>query len=409
MGLRDRFKKTEDDGDHDGPSGADSHETENNVQIQHATAVPPPEFTFVRTDTVSQDVINPTDGHDNSAAAHIDESHLAPSRQPSKSRRSMDFFRSSRSRSDSASSATSHNSSTSTSRRRLSQRLHLVKQPESSEHVPQNLPDIVLPANAQDKDGMELQWEKRATILAEQNELARSRPNSPAVVSAPGSPNNANSHHIPNLADSLGSISIDDRLHPRASSESPARPSSTRSRSPSANSQTQPVSSKAIDADIQEAIRLHEAGDYPRSTQIFGRLADEQGANNALSQVLYGLALRHGWGCEPDPQNAVKYLSAAASNAASVEQLALQAGLKKGGAAKGELVLAIFELANCFRHGWGIQKDAIAAKQVCLSPPSSLQQTWLQTYILTRCSITKQQPTWVTQVRFLSLYMYLPS
>jgi hypothetical protein len=44
--------------------------------------------------------------------------------------------------------------------------------------------------------------------------------------------------------------------------------------------------------------------------------------------------------------------------------LALQAGLKKGGAAKGELVLAIFELANCFRHGWGIEKDPIAAKQV---------------------------------------------
>lgn len=42
--------------------------------------------------------------------------------------------------------------------------------------------------------------------------------------------------------------------------------------------------------------------------------------------------------------------------------------MKKGGAAKGELVLAIFELANCFRHGWGIQKDPYAAKQVCWNP-----------------------------------------
>jgi TPR repeat protein len=74
---------------------------------------------------------------------------------------------------------------------------------------------------------------------------------------------------------------------------------------------------------------------------------------------------RHGWGCTPDPGKAVHYLTAAASNAASVEQLAIQAGLKKGGAAKGELVLAIFELANCFRHGWGIDKDPVAAKQVC--------------------------------------------
>jgi TPR repeat protein len=72
---------------------------------------------------------------------------------------------------------------------------------------------------------------------------------------------------------------------------------------------------------------------------------------------------RHGWGCAPDLPLAIKYLSAAASNAASVEQLALQAGLKKGGAAKGELVLAIFELANCFRHGWGVPPDPYAAKQ----------------------------------------------
>jgi hypothetical protein len=59
------------------------------------------------------------------------------------------------------------------------------------------------------------------------------------------------------------------------------------------------------------------------------------------------------------------YLSAAASNAASIEDQALSAGSKKGGAAKGELVLAIFELANSFRHGWGVKKDPIAAKQVC--------------------------------------------
>jgi len=47
-----------------------------------------------------------------------------------------------------------------------------------------------------------------------------------------------------------------------------------------------------------------------------------------------------------------------------IEDLALKAGMKKGGAAKGELVLAIFELANCFRHGWGVHVDKFAAKQV---------------------------------------------
>lgn len=36
----------------------------------------------------------------------------------------------------------------------------------------------------------------------------------------------------------------------------------------------------------------HRASDLSRSTEMFGRLADPNGANNALSQVLYGLALR---------------------------------------------------------------------------------------------------------------------
>ena len=57
------------------------------------------------------------------------------------------------------------------------------------------------------------------------------------------------------------------------------------------------------------------------------------------------------------------YLSAAASNSAAVEAEALRSGVKKGGVAKGELVLAIFELANCFRQGWGIAKDPAAARQ----------------------------------------------
>ncbi|KAH0494033.1 hypothetical protein TgHK011_000669 [Trichoderma gracile] len=247
-----------------------------------------------------------------------------------KSRRSFDFFHSSssdRPRSPSASSATSQTKKESTARR-LSHRLHLSRAPETSDHVPQNLPEIVVPASdAGDREAEELQWEKRATMLAGQNDRARS----PAADG--GAP-------VTTL-DGAGA----------------------RSRSASTHSATAPVSSKQIDADIQEAIRLHEEGNFAEATKMFGRLADESGANNPLSQVLYGLALRHGWGCTPDPERAVHYLTAAASNAAAVEQMAIQAGLKKGGAAKGELVLAIFELANCFRHGWGIEKDPIAAKQ----------------------------------------------
>lgn len=78
---------------------------------------------------------------------------------------------------------------------------------------------------------------------------------------------------------------------------------------------------------------------------------------------MYGLALRHGWGCDPSPTESLRYLSMAAASSASVEAEALKAGSSKGGAAKGELVLAIFELANSFRNGQGCDKDPVAARR----------------------------------------------
>lgn len=71
---------------------------------------------------------------------------------------------------------------------------------------------------------------------------------------------------------------------------------------------------------------------------------------------------RHGWGTTANPTLGLTYLSQAASNSAAIESQALQSGMKKGGAAKGELVLAMYELANSFRHGWGVEKDPVAAR-----------------------------------------------
>ncbi|KAJ6783559.1 hypothetical protein PWT90_10616 [Aphanocladium album] len=346
MGLRDKLKHR------DGSPEAEvtMEKNTNNIIGQNGYA---PEFTFVRSDTATREVVQPDDGASHHHQQHTaggpqeNASHLSPSKEPSSLRRSLSIFHSNRSRSTSVSSQTSHHSGKEGSgsrRRRLSERLHLRHQPESSDSVPENLPAIVVPpagaAAVVDKDALESQWEQRATLLAGQNELARSAPGSPA------------------LGGSMASLN----LGPPGSPGAPGGGRS-RSRSHSPGAPPKPISSKKIDDDIQEAIRLHEEGDLQRSTAIFGRLADEKGANNPLSQVLFGLALRHGWGTTPDTERAVTYLSAAASNAAAVEEMALQAGMKKGGAAKGELVLAIFELANCFRHGWGIAKDPVAAKQ----------------------------------------------
>lgn len=232
--------------------------------------------------------------------------------------------------------------------RRLSERLHIGGRSRSktnettSSHLPENLPAlpdaVSVPsirvdgtdegnkyANAQ----REAQWEKRATILA----------SSPSLLD--NSSNNSEEQRAGRPRESTIGLGI-------------AEPNRDRSRS---------ISDKEGDVNIQEAIRLHEEGDLTVSTHMFGRLADPKGANNALSQVLYGLALRHGWGIPPEPEQAIHYLSLAASNSAAVEQAALAAGMTKGGAAKGELVLAIFELANCFRYAWGVKKDPIAARQ----------------------------------------------
>lgn len=190
----------------------------------------------------------------------------------------------------------------------------------SSANVPENLPEVGGDGVARNEED-EARWEKRATMLVEGSTILKSGNNTPSI-------------EINNPINSGGS------------------------NGPGNVEQAPPA-----DDRIQRAIRLHEETEYVESTKIFGELADPNGPNNALSQVLYGLALRHGWGCEKNMEEAVRFLSMAASNSAEVERQALQAGMKKGGAAKGELVIAIFELGNCFRNAWGVKKDPVAAKQ----------------------------------------------
>jgi hypothetical protein len=317
-----------------------------------------PEFRIIRTTTESEEVIEPP---------HFDgDDDVPPGKAPKKERRRTLFGRAS-------SAATPKNASASKSRsslesddtkklqslpvrpkneRKLSERLHMGGRSRSktnentSAHLPENLPaapdSVAVPtisvdgttdegnkyANAQ----REAQWEKRATILA----------SSPSLLEGGGGGGNE---------DRTGRTRETINLNTPLSSSASAR---DRSRS---------ISDQEGDVNIQEAIRLHEAGDLTNSTTMFGQLADPKGANNALSQVLYGLALRHGWGIPPEPDKAIHYLSLAASNSAAVEQAALASGMTKGGAAKGELVLAIFELANCFRYAWGVKKDPVAARQ----------------------------------------------
>lgn len=297
--------------------------SENAAEPPSAPETPPtPEFTFMRTDTNTQEIIQPPSfaGDQDPIPAPSEYRTTPPNRTLSRFRKSSN---------PSTTPLSPEKDSTAPSRK-LSQRLHIARaRSASSVHIPSDLPSIPDPYTQDgDHQEKEAQWEERATRLAKEN--------GSTPVSRPGSTN----------------LPVEDMSRMKiASGDGPASRSSSRPRS---------ISDAAGDENIQEAIRLHEAGELTRATEMFGRLAE---TGNVLSQVLYGLSLRHGWGCQPDPTRAVIYLRTAASNSAAIEAEALRAGMKKGGAAKGELVLAIFELANCFRHGWGVDVDKMAARQ----------------------------------------------
>lgn len=278
------------------------------------------ECTIMRTDTNTQELISPPTFASDNTAGHTDDHSTTK--------------RFSRLRSSSNTSTTSKRSSV--GEKRLSQRLHLPHSrsrasSQSSVNVPTDLPDIQdLSLEGEEK---EARWEERATILAQ-----------------------ANPHTRPKSQDGEArSKSPDEKLRERLQGQSPSHSSHLGDRRVMG---TRSLSSAKADDDIQKAIQLHEAGDLAESTAMFGRLAN----GNAMAQIMYGLALRHGWGITPNTTLAVQYLSAAAASSALVESAALSSGMKKGGAAKGELVLAIYELANSFRHGWGVVKDPVAAR-----------------------------------------------
>jgi hypothetical protein len=242
MGLRDMLKKKD-------RLGQEEYKADPN-KLQS-------EFTFIRSDTNTQEVIYPPNHQQ-----HRDhDGYLTAKDSSSEPRRSLNVFRP-RSRGNSTSSYNEKEGAGSGGGGgpRLSQRFHLSREPATSNYVPTDLPAINVPSTpgngsgsgtpgaSQDretKEAAEREWESRATRLAAQNESVRSRSTSP--MPSPGGGRHASGGK---------------------------------------------VSSEQIDADIQEAIRLHEEGDLEKSTRLFGQLADPRGANNPLSQVLYGLALR---------------------------------------------------------------------------------------------------------------------
>ncbi|KAI0079077.1 HCP-like protein [Panus rudis PR-1116 ss-1] len=70
--------------------------------------------------------------------------------------------------------------------------------------------------------------------------------------------------------------------------------------------------------------------------------------------LMWGLALRHGWGVEKSEEKGFKWLKKAAECAVGDLESARKGGL---GDVKDELVLAIYEVGQSFYRGWGVEKD----------------------------------------------------
>ncbi|KAF9906176.1 hypothetical protein EC991_000888 [Linnemannia zychae] len=111
-----------------------------------------------------------------------------------------------------------------------------------------------------------------------------------------------------------------------------------------------PMPEKAEDY-VRQGIEYHEVGDIAKATHFF-RTAAELG--DPVGMLMYGLSVRHGWGCSSNRQLAFQYLQKSAEHA--VGDLKSRDSFAST-AAKGELVLAIYELGICFRHGWGADKN----------------------------------------------------
>ncbi|CAO3621389.1 unnamed protein product [Mucor fragilis] len=100
---------------------------------------------------------------------------------------------------------------------------------------------------------------------------------------------------------------------------------------------------------VHEGIKFHEAGKLEQATDMF-KLASN--LNLPIAMFLYGVSLRHGWGCKRNEHLAFQYLQKAAEHA--VEDLNNFSNAVNASASKGELIMAIYELGVSFRHGWGV-------------------------------------------------------
>ncbi|KIY63367.1 hypothetical protein CYLTODRAFT_403340 [Cylindrobasidium torrendii FP15055 ss-10] len=119
------------------------------------------------------------------------------------------------------------------------------------------------------------------------------------------------------------------------------------------NEQASSTDPSMVNDFLQQGITHHEANRLEEAAVCFEKSATMNGGCG-VGMLMWGLSLRHGWGCKKDEKSGFAWLRKAAELAvADLEKGPV--GSKEG--VRGELVLAIYEVGQCFFQGWGVAKD----------------------------------------------------
>ncbi|KAK7472929.1 hypothetical protein VKT23_001034 [Stygiomarasmius scandens] len=106
---------------------------------------------------------------------------------------------------------------------------------------------------------------------------------------------------------------------------------------------------------LQLGIQHHEANRLHESAVYFERSAKEDGGCG-VGKLMWGLTLRHGWGCDKNEKEGFKWLRKAAEEAVDDLETRGDTSIDRG-AVRAELILAIYEVGQSYFHGWGVPKD----------------------------------------------------
>jgi len=145
-------------------------------------------------------------------------------------------------------------------------------------------------------------------------------------------------------------------IHLQQPQRSPYKNNNLRASSPLAGNPTPNKPSPTPQDFLQLGIQNHEANRLKESAVFFEKSAKENGGCGG-GMLMWGLTLRHGWGCEKNEKVGFKWLSKAAESAIADLETARSSNGKDTQLVKDELVLAIYEVGQCFFHGWGTSKD----------------------------------------------------